>query len=547
MTPAPQSPPAPFAASGFALRATRVVLAGLASLVALARLRTWNEPFERDITTYAVFGHELLQGRALYADLWDNKPPGIFAVYAAAEWLAGYGSGAIYAINVLSAVVALCGVYAAAAAAGQARRGLWAAAAFAVLSGNLALQANQPNVEIFLNACLVWLLALLLRANERLGLRGAATAGALLFLAMIFKTYAAVAGLLVVVHALVPPRSTRRSAALREAALAAAVVLAGWLGVAAYFGATGRFEDLFEVLVVHGRHYARDPLGNVLSGFLTWGPAVLPLVGLLAASVLGLLLGGAERRRIWLLLAAYAVAVHVMVCMPGRYYPHYFQLWLPLVAVGFGVLLREIGCRLPAARPARSLETPLAALVVGGLLLAHLPSLVLAPEEWSRRKYGDDKFVLVKALAGDLEALLRPEESFFHLGAESGLYFYSRRSPPTGPMVGKHYLYGPLREKLQRRMIGDLERAAPELIVIKRNFFDDARASGLPEPLLDWLVARYRPPADALPIARLFPCFYARLGDRESPFFFLVRRGGGLEARVSGRAAPASAQACHCR
>jgi hypothetical protein len=43
------------------------------------------------LTTYAVIAHEMLDGKQLYSDLWDHKPPGVHVTYAVAELLAGYG------------------------------------------------------------------------------------------------------------------------------------------------------------------------------------------------------------------------------------------------------------------------------------------------------------------------------------------------------------------------------------------------------------------------------------------------------------------------
>jgi hypothetical protein len=40
------------------------VLFALALLIAAARLHTFHEPLERDLTTYALIGHGLLEGRA---------------------------------------------------------------------------------------------------------------------------------------------------------------------------------------------------------------------------------------------------------------------------------------------------------------------------------------------------------------------------------------------------------------------------------------------------------------------------------------------------
>src|SRR2546428_13654177 len=67
-----------------------LTLVALAALIAVARLHTYHEPLERDITGAAVIGHELLAGRALYADMWDHKPPALHATHAAAILMAGH-------------------------------------------------------------------------------------------------------------------------------------------------------------------------------------------------------------------------------------------------------------------------------------------------------------------------------------------------------------------------------------------------------------------------------------------------------------------------
>ena len=46
------------------------VLTALALLIVVARLYTYHEPLERDITSAAVIAQELLSGRSLYADMW---------------------------------------------------------------------------------------------------------------------------------------------------------------------------------------------------------------------------------------------------------------------------------------------------------------------------------------------------------------------------------------------------------------------------------------------------------------------------------------------
>src|SRR5437588_7128607 len=128
-------------------------LLGFSALIFFARRHTYGEPLERDLTTYAVIGHEMLGGKALYTDLWDHKPPAIYVTYAAAELITGYGRDSIFLLNISGAFATLLACYFAGSAAGGGRLGgLIAATLWALASGDLAIEGNQPNTEIFLIA-----------------------------------------------------------------------------------------------------------------------------------------------------------------------------------------------------------------------------------------------------------------------------------------------------------------------------------------------------------------------------------------------------------
>ena len=51
-------------------------------MVFLRALPNLRFPIGRDQATYSVIGQGLLRGQLLYRDLWDDKPPGIFYIYA---------------------------------------------------------------------------------------------------------------------------------------------------------------------------------------------------------------------------------------------------------------------------------------------------------------------------------------------------------------------------------------------------------------------------------------------------------------------------------
>lgn len=134
-----------------------LILASLCLGVAGLRLKTYHEPFERDITTYAVAAHELANGKTLYSEVWDIKPPLIFWTYWLAEFFFGYGELQIYMLNLIGTCCLIVGIYfLASRLLINAFAGIISAFILTIISGDLTLQGNQPNTELFINACLVW-------------------------------------------------------------------------------------------------------------------------------------------------------------------------------------------------------------------------------------------------------------------------------------------------------------------------------------------------------------------------------------------------------
>ena len=495
------------------------VLVVLAALIAAERLHTYDEPLERDITTYAVIGHELLAGRRLYSDLWDHKPPAVHATFAAAEALVGYGAQEVYLVNVVAGIATLLGVFAAVRAGGCGRgMSLWAAAFWAVISGDVATWANQPNTEVFLNACLIWALAAMLaiRGDARDGAR-VALAGSLFALASLYKPVAvAVAAPLALAHLVWPPgdRPNRRRVLLQAVALALPGALA-WVGTLAWFGLSGRLGDFTAAVFTFNRFYAGDTAANLAHGLEPQelvGGALIGAVPLAVAAV-GLLAAARARRfgRTALLALAYAIGTFVAVALPGQFWPHYFQLWLPLAAAAgaWGIAALQ-----EAAVPRRPwLGHVAAAALLGILVVQQAPSYLRSAGLWSMRKYGP-RFVVWKAHARAVDAVLAPGETFYEWGAETGLYFYSQRRPPTGVFYNYPLRFGPLVRPLSAHTVRDLAAHPPELVLIPL-----AEPAPMDQPVLEWIAQRYAP----VQVPGIGP-------DVET----LARVGGALQARSRG-------------
>src|SRR5215510_7497395 len=500
---------------------------GLALVIATARLHTYHEPLERDITSAAVIGHEMLAGRSLYVDVWDHKPPAIHVTHAVAILLAGYGPGAVYLLNVAAAIATLGGVYLAASAVGGVVAGLWGAVFWTLVSGDLWLQANQPNAEVFINACVAWALALLVRASGESRVWRVLTIGGLFALASLYKPIAAASGaLLAAAHLVAPWPGHSRRGALADVLMIGGVGAAVWLGISAYFAARGHFSDFYQAVFAYNRYYAsrymfddytfreQSMLGNLVNSF---HPEVLfPGALVIAAPLAVFALAGAAHgvacgaRRPWLLLLGLAAGTHVAVATPGYWRPHYYQLWLPLLAVGAGWAVASFARSAPAHR---WVPSALASAAVVLMLVQQVPLYQIPPEAWSSLKYGGNLFVFEQQLGRELHTLLGPGETFYEWGAEPGLYFESLHSPPSGAFYAFPLIDGPMAGPLTMRALADLERRAPTLFIINKGFLYQGR---IRHPILGWAETWYVPMA---------------ANGHYGPFSLFVRRGSRLDVK----------------
>jgi len=105
--------------------------------------------------------------------------------------------------------------------------------------------------------------------------------------------------------------------------------------------------------------------------------------------------------------------------------------------------------------------------------------------------------------------LLAPGETFYEWGAETGLYFESRHSPPSGAFYVFPLVDGPAAVPLTVRAVADLNRRLPTMFVVNLSFRARNR-----HPILDWAEPRYVAMAGSV--------------DRGT-YVLLVRRGSRLD------------------
>lgn len=298
----------------------------------------------------------------------------------------------------------------------------------------------------------------------------------------------------------------------------------GWLLHLVYFATVGRFDAFWESIVTYNRSYAGGLISNITSplrGEAELLPDVLaPLA--LAALAAFVLAAFRTRYREAALLAAFVVASWMEVAMPGRFFTHYYQLWMPSLIVGAAWFIGLLAST-------RKERVRYASHVVGAVLMI---VLVVPQLHWYALALSHDWDALFKAqrvapkraaaniaaeaTSRELDRLLLPGETFYEWGSEPSLYFWSRRRPPVGVLSENHLLVGPLAEVLSARVLSRLEREPPEIFVVAQ--WAEELPGAAHHPVLEMVRSRYRP----LP---------AEMG--RGAFELYALRGGALDERLS--------------
>ena len=290
-----------------------------------------------------------------------------------------------------------------------------------------------------------------------------------------------------------------------------------WVLCVAWFWVQGTFAEYYDCIFVYNRFYCGDIVQNLLDSF---GPRhkrymlSVALPCLLLPYFVGARLSPAQRTG-WYGLAAWAIGCHIAVALTGRFVEYYFELWMPIYALVGGVLLAALTSGTFANASAWRWALPV--MVLGPLAVRFAADLRYDAPPWLVYEPGGYEYSVrhVPRTAGlTLNRLLLPGERLYALGPPGQsmpLYFYTRKHPASG-VIYEFPLYPgrPLAEKLDERIVRDLDRDPPDLIVLfKLSILPalEGKSTGMAPRLGNWITAHYS--QCHLDIADRYICFGA--------------------------------------
>ena len=350
----------------------RAAVPGLVTLVIL-RLPSLMEPhWYTDEAGYVNVARELLGGKVLYSQTWNNKPPGMLWTIAIEVKLFGSSEVGLHVLTLISGMVTIAAIVWAAGRLYTPRRALVAGVIAAVILGPPFLDAELALPESLMIAPLSWAGAIVLVRILR-GDRDAVPlriprwplAVGVLMAAAIAYQQTAVAETSAFFLAMLLAPNLRRSDAFVFLATVAAITVA-WLTAAVITAGAGTVAFALAGFYVSYTQKAlpASAAGGVAHFGLAAGAALLIAAGAIA---------NRRRPRVDWVLALWAGATLVVTAVAGQEYPHFLE---PAVAP---LTLLVAGISVPShsrfrAGSRRSLIGP--GLQIGGLVVAILTAKV---------------------------------------------------------------------------------------------------------------------------------------------------------------------------
>jgi 4-amino-4-deoxy-L-arabinose transferase-like glycosyltransferase len=320
----------------------RAAIPGLLVLAVL-RLPSLMEPhWYTDEAGYLNVARQLLQGKILYLQTWNNKPPLMLWTFALDVKLFGTSEIALHVLTLISGAVTIAAIVWAASRLYTPRRAMVAGVIAAVILGLPIVDAELALPESLLIAPLTWAGAIILvriLRGDRAGLTRRipwwpVAAGVLMAAAIAYQQTAVAETSAFFFAILIAPALLRRDAFI-FLGTAVAITLV-WLSAAIITAGAGKVAFALAGFYVN---YTKAALPSSAAGGLAHFGLALAAAVLLAAGAIA----SRRRDRVDWVLMLWAGATLLVTAVAGQQYPHFL---VPAVAP---LTLLAAGLPVPSA------------------------------------------------------------------------------------------------------------------------------------------------------------------------------------------------------
>ncbi|MCX6256648.1 MAG: glycosyltransferase family 39 protein [Bacteroidia bacterium] len=461
-----------------------IILAAILLFSVLIRISFLNMPFERDEGSYSMYGKLLLQGKIPYIGFYEQKLPGLFYAYSIIVFLFGPTvKGMHLGFIFISLGTTLC-VFFIARRLFDHLTALISSASFSIMS--LSPQASGFTVqsEHMVALCAMGGILLMVIAMSKPRWWLFMLSGVLMGFAVLIKQSAVFLGIfagiaIILYHVLNKPVDWKKL--ILQIIYYSAGVFMIILIFLMFIIKQGSYKDMvYWAFKFAAEYVGQIPFSDGINLFkyfskaVTDGYMVFWIASILGAVFLGFIKTDRFHKLfMWLMLAAGFLTI-----VPGmRFYGHYWQQFIPVMAILVGVAFFSINqffIGVMKSAKAVYLTSVVFLLIFISDLSAH-SSYYFTPDYTRILKdvYTINPFPEAKVVGDYLREHAGKDDKLAVLGSEPEIYFYSglesaSRHIYLNFLVGDSTVF-PESRQLQNEFVKDVETGKPEYMVYIKN------------------------------------------------------------------------------
>ena len=470
-----------------------VVLAAILGLTFVMRMKFWNQPFEMDEGLHAYMGWGMLQGLVPFKDMYNTKPPGIYALHTL---LFLFAEPTALNIKVFASIYTLgttAAVFSVARKLAGDTAGLVAALFFGIFSSGPNIQGGGVNSEVFMILPYTLAAHSLIKAVQTGRSRSYLLAGIWTGVACTIKQVAVVnlfwvAGCLLV-HLWLEKDKPKRTKVLANGIWVFLGSVLPWLPFLLYFYSYDALWHFYYWMVSANFKYIGDGYQELpnFSLFLSQMKNVLSENGLLwILALLGIAWrwqelrpsigsgpkneSGVEERLIWILMATWPLFSFLGVMLGGRFFSHYYIQMIPSLSVLGGVGLVSLIDKIRARGVGffRRASGLMAALVVASTLVLFVKTDVsyyvrYNDAQISLHQYGSPLFSVTRFIGNYLADQTEQEDLIYVWAVNPEINFYALRKSPSPFLIQTDLDHIPWNA--HKELVQSLQERPPKYIV----------------------------------------------------------------------------------
>jgi hypothetical protein len=443
-----------------------LLLAGAITLPVSAAIAL--DPAHHDGATFIYMGEMWAKGIIPYVQLFDNKPPGIFALIA----VAAHTPNTIWTVALIEFLFVMCCIFTVRRMlqrCGCPKNAVFLGTLGMALMANLYAYAPGNISETYMLWPMTASMLAFFKAIRSRKIGDVFLAGLFSGVACMFKPFGLSALIAQIAFTNVWSTS-KESNRLSWTAANLLGALTAWIPALAYFSVHHGLKQMLDASFLYNAHYGLASKPFALTTLSMVAERLLPVSSTVVCLAVGLVWLRryapnipSDRRSPWILTLLWFGAGLCLVLAAGRGYTHYFTTLTPALGLAAALFFWSV----EEGEGTGEIRLAIGALIIGPVFLAYVPGLVKSVHGFRDVVLHRRKEIPVDTAARELQRISTPSNTLLVWGYEPWLFSSTHlRSALRYPTT--QYIYDSPRSyaAVGSEILGGMQVTPPDFVVV---------------------------------------------------------------------------------